>query len=165
MWWTTGLKQWCLLKYLIQRTPSLFHSSHILCQSYVGFPHKTLGLHYLSLCVHRIIHRKKVRGLLFFRWEELEIQVSVISQRVFLNLLCIRPFVRSCWNIPKKEEMSFVAMGDKTHNVSETTYKAACDKSKPVWRKLRPCGYDAFYLRLPWTRVSMPGPCFDKATL
>lgn len=22
-----------------------------------------------------------------------------------------------------------------------------------------------FYLRLPWTRVSMPGLCFDKATL
>lgn len=55
---------------------------------------------------------------------------------------------------------------DETHNTSQIIRKAhVTNKSKPGQRRPRSWAYDACHLGLPWPRVSMPGPCFDKAAL
>lgn len=55
-----------------------------------------------------------------------ESQVSLISQHVFLDLLYMRPWVRGGWKIPKKQEMSFLAMGDKTQHIKGHLQNGMC---------------------------------------
>lgn len=160
VWRTSGLKAVVLFERLSCRKHFLHYILLTLFSQLVSYI--KLGLHDCGLCVEQYTH-KKIKGLCFSN-EDWKPKSILISQHVFLDLLYIRS-VQEAAGKYQRNGMSFLAMGDKTHTYQRPfTKQHVINKFKPVWHKLRTWVYDAFYLRLPWTRVSTPGSCSDKAT-